>query len=206
MILLTETMNQEKDQDQEVTQGLKNTRVQEKLRIKAIMDLKPEVEVEECIEEGGTIIKERVQIIKIEISPTRTKNPINWNRTHQYEDKDRGEGWDDNPNDDWIKLTQMQKDQPDNHNDRNSTWTEDEAPQHHPTPPQPKQPTQQTQRVQQIQVQPKQQAPVLAQKKKGRRDQLPNQDEIDELEIMKEKIAKLQKEKEDLNIPDSDSD
>ncbi|KAA6384216.1 MAG: hypothetical protein EZS28_020255, partial [Streblomastix strix] len=53
MILLTETMNQEKDQDQEVTQGLKNTRIQEKLRIKAIMDLKPEVEVEECIEEGG---------------------------------------------------------------------------------------------------------------------------------------------------------
>ncbi|KAA6381190.1 MAG: hypothetical protein EZS28_023282, partial [Streblomastix strix] len=136
----------------------------------------------------------------------KTKNPINWNRTHQYEDKDRGEGWDDNPNDDWVKLTQMQKDQPDNHNDRDSTWTEDEAPQHHPTPPQPKQPTQQTQRVQQIQVQPKQQAPVLAQKKKGRRDQPPNQDEIDELEIMKEKIAKLQKEKEDLNIPDSDSD
>ncbi|KAA6401857.1 MAG: hypothetical protein EZS28_002618 [Streblomastix strix] len=39
----------------------------------------------------------------------KTKNPINWNRTHQFEDKNRGEGWDDNPNDDWTKRTQMQK-------------------------------------------------------------------------------------------------
>ncbi|KAA6321022.1 MAG: hypothetical protein EZS28_054609, partial [Streblomastix strix] len=102
--------------------------------------------------------------------------------------------------------TQMQKDPPDNHNDKDSTWTEDEAPQHHPSPPQTKQPTQQTQRVQQIQVQPKQQAPVPIQRKKGRRDQPLSQDEIDEVEIMKEKIAALQKKKEDLNIPDSDSD
>ncbi|KAA6370792.1 MAG: hypothetical protein EZS28_033682, partial [Streblomastix strix] len=78
--------------------------------------------------------------------------------------------------------------------------------QHHPSPPQPKQPTQQTQRVQQIQVQPKQQAPVPIQRTKGRRDQPLSQDEIDEVEIMKEKIAALQKEKDDLNIPDSDND
>ncbi|KAA6323048.1 MAG: hypothetical protein EZS28_054358 [Streblomastix strix] len=97
----------------------------------------------------------------------------------------------------------MQKDPPDNHNDKDSTWTEDEAPQHHATLSQPKQ---QTQKVQQIQVQPKQQAPALVQRKKGRKDQPPCQDEIDELEIMQEKIAALQKEKEDLNIPDSDSD
>ncbi|KAA6343464.1 MAG: hypothetical protein EZS28_052309, partial [Streblomastix strix] len=93
----------------------------------------------------------------------KTKTPINWNRTHQYD----GEAWDDNPNDEWTKRTQMQKDPPDNHNDKDSTWTEDEAPQHHPSPPQSKQPTQQTQRVQQIQVQPKQQAPVPIQRKKG---------------------------------------
>ncbi|KAA6370791.1 MAG: hypothetical protein EZS28_033681, partial [Streblomastix strix] len=108
--------------------------------------------------------------------------------------------------DEWTKRTQMQKDPPDNHNDKNSTWTEDEAPQQHVTPPQPKQPTQQAQRVQQIQVQPKQQAPVPIQRKKGRRDQPLSQDEIDEVEIIKEKIAALQKEKDDLNIPDSDND
>ncbi|KAA6370094.1 MAG: hypothetical protein EZS28_034380, partial [Streblomastix strix] len=101
----------------------------------------------------------------------KTKNPINWNRTHKYEDNDRGEGWDDNQNDDWVKRTQMQKDPPDNHNDRDSTWTEDEAPQHHPTPPQPKQPTQQTEKIEQIQVQRKQQAPVLTQKKNWRKGQ-----------------------------------
>ncbi|KAA6375045.1 MAG: hypothetical protein EZS28_029429 [Streblomastix strix] len=132
----------------------------------------------------------------------KTKNPINWNKTHQYE----GECWDDNPNDDWTKRTQMQKDPPDNHSDKDSTWSEDEAPQHHATPPQPKQPIQQTQRVQQIQVQPKQQAPALVPKKKGRKEQSPNQDDIDVLEIIQERLAALQKENKDLSIPDSDSD
>ncbi|KAA6377612.1 MAG: hypothetical protein EZS28_026861 [Streblomastix strix] len=92
----------------------------------------------------------------------------------------------------------MQKDPQDNYSDKNSTWTEDEAPQHHATPSKPKQPTQQTQRVQQIQVQPKQQAPALVPKKKGRRDQPPNQDDIEKLKIIQEKIVALQKEKEDL--------
>jgi hypothetical protein len=75
MILLTGAANQEKDQDQEATQGLENTRVQEKLQIKVIMDLRQgmnkEIEVEGRIEEGGTIIKERVQIITIEINLIR---------------------------------------------------------------------------------------------------------------------------------------
>ncbi|KAA6394263.1 MAG: hypothetical protein EZS28_010207, partial [Streblomastix strix] len=75
MTLLTEAENQEKDQDQEVIQGLENSRVQEKLQTKVIMDLRlgmnKEVEVGEHIEEGGTIIQERVQIIKIEINLTR---------------------------------------------------------------------------------------------------------------------------------------
>ncbi|KAA6312465.1 MAG: hypothetical protein EZS28_055919, partial [Streblomastix strix] len=93
------------------------------------------------------------------------KNPINRNKTHQYEDKNRGEGWDDNPNDDWTKRTQMQKDPPDNHSDRESTWTEDEAPQHQVAISQSKQLTQQTQRVQQTQIQPKQQAPTQVPKK-----------------------------------------
>ncbi|KAA6340889.1 MAG: hypothetical protein EZS28_052500, partial [Streblomastix strix] len=100
----------------------------------------------------------------------------------------------------------MQKDPSDNHSDRESTWTEDEVPQHHVTPTQPKQPAQQTQRVQQIQVQPKQQAPTQIPKKKGRRDQPLNQDDIDELEIIQERLATLQKEMQDLSIPDSDSD
>jgi hypothetical protein len=58
MTLLTETMNQGKDQDQEAIQGLKNTKAQEKLQIKAIMVLRlgSNIEVEERIEEGGTII------------------------------------------------------------------------------------------------------------------------------------------------------
>ncbi|KAA6361393.1 MAG: hypothetical protein EZS28_043081 [Streblomastix strix] len=136
----------------------------------------------------------------------KTKNLINWNWTLQYEDKNRGEGWDDNPNDDWTKCTQMQKDPPDNHSDRDSTWTEDEAPQHHVATPQPKQQAQQIQRVQQIQVQPKQQATVQVPKKKGRNDQLPNKDDIDEQEIIQERLAALQKKKEEMSISDSDND
>ncbi|KAA6317174.1 MAG: hypothetical protein EZS28_055140, partial [Streblomastix strix] len=133
----------------------------------------------------------------------KTKNPINWNRTHEFEDKNRGEGWDDNPNDDWTKRTQMQKDAPDNHSDRYSTWTEDEVPQLQVSTPQNKQPTQQTQRVQQIQVQLKQQVPSHIPKQKERIGQKPNQDDIDEQEIIQERLAALQKEKEELDISDS---
>ncbi|KAA6360816.1 MAG: hypothetical protein EZS28_043657, partial [Streblomastix strix] len=134
----------------------------------------------------------------------KTKTPINWNRTHQFEDKNRGEGWDDNPNDDWTKRTQMQKDPPDNRSDRDSTWTEDEVPQHQVSTPQSKQPTQQTQSVQQIQVQPKQQAPAQIPKQKVRTGQHPNQDDIEEREVIQERFAALQKDKEDLGIFDSD--
>ncbi|KAA6360369.1 MAG: hypothetical protein EZS28_044104 [Streblomastix strix] len=195
----TEEVNREKEQDQGVILDLKNIRVQEKLEqmlIGIIMDLKlqtnQEVEAKEHIDEEGIFIKEMA------------KNPINQNRTYQYEEKNRGEGWDDNPNDDWTKCTQMQKDPPDNHSDRDSTQTEDEAPQHHITPPQPKYPAQQTQRAQQIQVQLKQQAPAQIPKKQGRIDQPPNQDDIDEQEIIKERLAALQKEKEEMGISDSD--
>ncbi|KAA6362168.1 MAG: hypothetical protein EZS28_042305, partial [Streblomastix strix] len=134
----------------------------------------------------------------------KTKNPINWNRTHQFEDKNRGEGWNNNPNDDWTKRTQMQKDPSENHSDKDSTWTEDEAPQHQVSTPQSKLPTQQTQRLQQIQVQPKQQAPAQVPKQSGRIGQPPNQDDIDEQEIIQERLAALQKEKEELGISDSD--
>ncbi|KAA6367431.1 MAG: hypothetical protein EZS28_037043, partial [Streblomastix strix] len=136
----------------------------------------------------------------------KTKNPINWNKTHQFDDKNRGEGLDDNPNDYWTKRTPMQKDPPDNQSDKESTWTEDEAPQHQVAIPQPKQQTQQTQRLQQTQTQPKQQAPSQVLKKKGRKDQPPNQDDIDEMEVMQERLAQLQKEKEEMNIPGSESD
>ncbi|KAA6360071.1 MAG: hypothetical protein EZS28_044402, partial [Streblomastix strix] len=136
----------------------------------------------------------------------KTKNTISWNRTHQYDDKNREEGQDDNPNDDWTKRTQMQKDQPDNHSDRESTWTENEVPQHQVTTPLPKQPVRQAQRVQQIQVQPKQQAPAQVPKKKERKDQPPNQDYIDEKEIIQEKLAALQRKKEQYNISDSENE
>ncbi|KAA6358287.1 MAG: hypothetical protein EZS28_046186, partial [Streblomastix strix] len=136
----------------------------------------------------------------------KTKNFINWNRTHQYEDKNRGEGWSNNPNDDWTKRTQMQKDPPDNHSDRDSTWTEDEISQHQVATPLPKQPIQQAQRVQHIQVQPKEQAPALVQKKKGRSDQPPGQDDIDEQEIIQEKLTALYGEKEQYGISDSEND
>ncbi|KAA6365685.1 MAG: hypothetical protein EZS28_038789, partial [Streblomastix strix] len=119
----------------------------------------------------------------------KTKNPINWNRTHQFEDKNREEGWDDNPNDDWTKRTQMQKDPPDNYSDRDSTWTEDDA---HNT------------RVYQIQIQPKHQAPAQIPKQKERIGQPPNHDDIDEQETMQERLAKLQKENEELGTSDSD--
>ncbi|KAA6364224.1 MAG: hypothetical protein EZS28_040250, partial [Streblomastix strix] len=134
----------------------------------------------------------------------KTKNPINWNRAHQFEDKNRGEGWDDNPNDDWTKRTQMQKDPPDNHSVRESTWTDDEAPQHHVTLPQLKQPAQQKQQVQQIQIQPKLQVPAQVPKNKERIGRLPNQDDIDEQEIIQERLATLQKEKEEMGISESD--
>ncbi|KAA6364257.1 MAG: hypothetical protein EZS28_040215, partial [Streblomastix strix] len=117
------------------------------------MDLKPETnqeaEAKEHIEEGNMVIKEGDRTIRIEI-----------NRIRRDIEKRKRENWDDNPNDEWIKRTQMQKDTSENHSDKDSTWTEDEAPQNQITTSQPKQPVHQTQRVQQVQVQPKQQAPA----------------------------------------------
>ncbi|KAA6385562.1 MAG: hypothetical protein EZS28_018914 [Streblomastix strix] len=131
---------------------------------------------------------------------SQTKNPINWNRIHKYDNRNREEGWDENSNDDCTKRTQMQKDPPENHRDKDSTWTEDNFPEHHVATPQPKQPAQQTQRVQQVQVQPKQQVPAKEPKKKGRKDQPPNQDDIDKQEIIQERLAALQGEKEQFDI------
>ncbi|KAA6344773.1 MAG: hypothetical protein EZS28_052215, partial [Streblomastix strix] len=88
---------------------------------------------------------------------------------------------------------------------RDSTWTEDEIPQPHVATPHPKYPAQQTQKVQQIQVQPKQQVSAQVPKKMGRKDQPPNQDDIDEQEIVQEKLAALQKEKEQYGISDSEN-
>ncbi|KAA6335252.1 MAG: hypothetical protein EZS28_052986, partial [Streblomastix strix] len=90
----------------------------------------------------------------------------------------------------------MQKDPPDNHSDRDSTQIEYEVPFHHVATPQPKQPVQQTQRVQQIQVQPKQQVPAQVPKKKRITNQPQSKDDTDEQEIIKEKLAAFQKEKE----------
>ncbi|KAA6375059.1 MAG: hypothetical protein EZS28_029416, partial [Streblomastix strix] len=117
------------------------------------------------------------------------KNPIKWNKTYQFEDKNRREGWDDNPNDDWTKRTQMQKDASDNRSDRDSTWTEDEVPQHQSV----------------IDTGTAQTAsPSQIPKQKGKIGQPPNQDDIDEQEIIQQRLATLQKEKEELCISDSD--
>ncbi|KAA6369844.1 MAG: hypothetical protein EZS28_034628 [Streblomastix strix] len=137
---------------------------------------------------------------------SQTRNPINWNRTYQEGNWNRGEGWDDNPNDDWTKRIQMLKDQMENHSDRDSTWTEDEVTQNHVVTSQPKQLAQQTQKVQQIQVQPKQQAPAQQPKKKGKKDKPPNQDDIDEQEVIRERLATFQKEKEQYGISDSENE
>ncbi|KAA6333829.1 MAG: hypothetical protein EZS28_053124, partial [Streblomastix strix] len=99
----------------------------------------------------------------------------------------------------------MQKDPLDNHNDKDSTWTEDEVPQRQVATPLPKQPVQQAQRVQQMQVQPKQQAPAQVPKKKVRKYQPPSQDDNDKQEIIQERLAALYKEKEEIGISDYDN-
>ncbi|KAA6367866.1 MAG: hypothetical protein EZS28_036607, partial [Streblomastix strix] len=58
---------------------------------------------------------------------SKIKNPLNWNRTLKYDNRNRGESWGDDPNDKWTKRTQMQKDPPENHSDKDSIWTEDGA-------------------------------------------------------------------------------
>ncbi|KAA6365602.1 MAG: hypothetical protein EZS28_038871 [Streblomastix strix] len=90
----------------------------------------------------------------------------------------------------------MQIDLPENHSDKDSTWTEDEAPQHQVTTSQLKQPAQPIQRIQQIQVQPKQYTTVQNPRQRDRRNIAPNQDYINEQEILQEKLAALQGEKE----------
>ncbi|KAA6376950.1 MAG: hypothetical protein EZS28_027524 [Streblomastix strix] len=137
---------------------------------------------------------------------SKPKNPLNWNRRQQYDNRNRGEGWGDDPNDERAKRTQMRNDPLENHNDRDSTWTEDEAPQHQVATLQPKQPVLLTQQIYQIQVLPKQQTPVQIPRYRGRQDTVPDQDDIDELEMLQEKLAALQKEKEQYGISDSMND
>ncbi|KAA6334622.1 MAG: hypothetical protein EZS28_053046, partial [Streblomastix strix] len=88
---------------------------------------------------------------------SKTRNLLNWNRTHQYDNRNRGEGCADDPNDEWTKHTQMGKDPPENHFDRDSTWSEVEATQYPSAVPQPNQPVHPTQRIQQVQIYPKHQ-------------------------------------------------
>ncbi|KAA6403685.1 MAG: hypothetical protein EZS28_000798 [Streblomastix strix] len=174
------------------------------------IDMKPEAnreaEAAEHISGETRIIKEEVKAIMIEINHIMIRNkikiPTNWNRTHQYDKRNGGEGWDDKPNDKWIKLTQMQKDTSENHCDKDSIWTEDEAPQNQIITPQPKLLVHYTQRIQQVQVQPKQQALAQVPRQRGRKDQPPNQDDIDEQEILQEWIVALQKLKEQYGISD----
>ncbi|KAA6396804.1 MAG: hypothetical protein EZS28_007666 [Streblomastix strix] len=90
----------------------------------------------------------------------------------------------------------MQKDPPENHSDSYSTWTEDEAPQHLVATSQPQQPVLPTQRIQQVQIQPKQQTTVQIPRQRGRKDAPRIQDDIHEQEILLEKQAALQKQKE----------
>ncbi|KAA6380050.1 MAG: hypothetical protein EZS28_024424 [Streblomastix strix] len=218
MTLLTEEANQEKDQVQEVIQDLENTRVQEKLEWMSIgirMDLKletnQEAEAEEHIEEGNIVIKEGDRTIGIEIyrirrdiekhrSITHTQNgslarlriqQTGTGHTNMMIKIEEKAGMITQMMIGQNKRTQMQKDQINNHSDRDSTWTEDEIPQ-----------LQNTIDISTTKVT----SPSPGIKKKGRIDQPPNQDDIDEQEIMQEKLAALQKEKEQYNISDSDND
>ncbi|KAA6397312.1 MAG: hypothetical protein EZS28_007156 [Streblomastix strix] len=150
-----------------------------------------EAEAEEHTGNGSIILKEGERTIRIEI-----------NQIKEDIEKHRRKGWCDNPNDDWTKRTQIQNDIIENHSDRDSTWTEDDVPQLLVATPQSKLHARQTQRIQQIQVQPKQQASAPVPKKKGRIDQPPNHDDIEEQEILQERLATLQKKKEQYNISD----
>ncbi|KAA6394081.1 MAG: hypothetical protein EZS28_010395 [Streblomastix strix] len=163
MTLLSEEVNRENVQDQGIMKDLETTKVQEKLEwmyIGAEMDLKPETNQEAEAEE-------RIEEGKLQQDIDQIK----------FEQ------------DSLTKRTHMQKDAPENHSDRDSTWTEDEVPLHQIATSQPKQPVQQTQRVQQIQVQPKQQAPVQIPRQSRRKDASPNKDNIDEQEILQEMLA-----------------
>ncbi|KAA6390571.1 MAG: hypothetical protein EZS28_013903 [Streblomastix strix] len=83
----------------------------------------------------------------------------------------------------------MQKDPPDNHSDRESTWTEDEAPQHQSI----------------IDTSTAQTASPISDTEVEREiQQQSNQDDIEEQEVIQERIAALQIEKEQLGISDSD--
>ncbi|KAA6389247.1 MAG: hypothetical protein EZS28_015228 [Streblomastix strix] len=181
---LTEEMNRVSDLDQEIIRDQETIMVQDKLEWMSIeirMDTKPEAnreaEVEELFEIGTLTTKKENKAIKIEI-----------NHFRKGIKKDRGEDWGYDPNDKRTKHKKMQKDPPNNYSDRDSTWTEDEAPLHQIATSQPIQPVPSTKRILQLQVQPKQQTPVQVPRQRDRRDAAPNQDDIDEQEILLEKL------------------
>ncbi|KAA6388651.1 MAG: hypothetical protein EZS28_015823 [Streblomastix strix] len=184
MTLLKKEVNREIDQDQEDIQDRGTIKVlekREKISIETRMNIKPEAN-------------------------RGTKNIQDWNRTHQQDNRNRRKDWDDDPNDDWAKRTQMHKDLPGNYSDKVLIWIEDKTPLRFIATPQPKQLVQQTQQIQKVRLQPKWQIPVQIQRQKGRKDAEPNQDEIDEQEILQEMLAILQREKEQYGIPDSKND
>ncbi|KAA6392914.1 MAG: hypothetical protein EZS28_011562 [Streblomastix strix] len=198
---VTEEVNRENDQDQEVIRDRETTKVQERLEWTSIeirTDMKPganrEVEYEELLEAGTRITNEKKTNLLGQRSTTR--NPLNWNRTHQYNYRNRGESWGDDLKDGSNKRIQMEKDLPENSNDRDSSWTEDDVPQHQIAASQPKQPAPPIQRIQQIHVQPKQQTTVQIPRQRCRKDAALKQDDIDQQEILQDKLAATQKEKE----------
>ncbi|KAA6387578.1 MAG: hypothetical protein EZS28_016899 [Streblomastix strix] len=164
MTPLTEEANQKRDQDQVAGRDRETIKIHEKLERSSIeirMNMKQEANREvgdvEPIVEGTRTIKEEDKA---------TKRKIN----HNEKDIERCKNLGDDPNDDQTKRTQMEKDKPKNHSQRDSTWTEDEAPQHKVTAPQLKQPDQQTQRIQQAPIQRKQQTKVQIPRLNDRRN------------------------------------
>ncbi|KAA6403010.1 MAG: hypothetical protein EZS28_001453, partial [Streblomastix strix] len=113
----------------------------------------------------------------------------------------------DDPNDGWTIRTQMEKDSAEKHNNRDSSWTENETLQH-PNSSSTTQTTcsSNTMNIQQEQVQQKQLTPVQIPRQRGRKDVASNQDDIDEHEILQEKLAALQREKQQQGISESEND
>ncbi|KAA6396345.1 MAG: hypothetical protein EZS28_008130 [Streblomastix strix] len=138
---------------------------------------------------------------------TKTKNPINWNTSHQYDNKNKRDGSVDDPNDEWPKYAQTENGSIENYGDRYPTSTEDDAPKCLIAAPQYKQPLHAVQRLHHVQqMQPKLQVLAQVQQQRGRREQVPNFSDIDEQEIIQERQAALQLEKEEYGIYNSEND
>ncbi|KAA6402928.1 MAG: hypothetical protein EZS28_001537, partial [Streblomastix strix] len=228
----TEEVNQENDQDQEFFQDLKTTKIRQKLEWMLIgikMDLKletnQEAEHEEHIDERNIVIKEGDRTIKTEINRIRKDIEKHRSITHiqnrssvrlRIQQTETGStnmiiGIDEKA---WSKI-QMTCGQ-NAHRCRkihlNTIVTKTQ-------PGQKMQPlTLGSNSTTQIAcstnttniigtsntkiIDPSSNTKI----KKGRKDQPPNQDDIDEQEIKQERLATLQREKEQYNISDSDNE